>query len=404
MKTITTRLCILFLFLSLTSSAQDFMGFSMSNFSGITGAYLNPASTADSRAIVDIELGGVDFNLSNNYLNLNKEPLRHPLNFLDSNFQKQFLREPINGNTKNMFLGVSVHGPSFMIRLNPKNSIGFTSRVRTYVNMDGLEPALARQLYKGLKDTADAFQVLDNKKLNIEAMSWAEYGITYSHVFMDKGKHFLKAGATVKLLQGLGATYLTISDLHYHVTGKDTNAYVSAKASLGASSNMSLFPFKYTYPGMSILGLGGDIGAIYEYRPDYEKFKYDMDGQTNLDMRWMNKYKFKVGLSVLDIGRIKYNSSTDSRSYAGDINIWTVAKAQPKNVAALDSMMTAKTAALRTPVSNTFSMSLPTTISLQADYQIYRICYVGLIANYAFQFKGATNAIHELSRVAIVPR
>jgi outer membrane protein OmpA-like peptidoglycan-associated protein len=403
MKRIYTRIFIFLLFLTANASAQDFMGYSMSNYSGITGAFLNPASTADSRFRFDAELFGYDMNLKNNYYGISSTVFRHTKDFSDPNFNSKYLFEPTNGDTKYVFVGASIHLPSFMIRLNPKNSIGFTCRVRSYTNIDGLEPALARQFAKGLKDTADAFQILDNKNLNVEAMAWTEYGLTFSHVMMNKGKHFLKAGATAKLLQGLGAAYLNLRDLHYHVTGKDTNAYVSATAGVGYSSNFSSAPHAVNKAG-SFFGFGADLGVIYEYRPDYDKFKYDMDGETNLDMRWKNKYKFKFGLSLLDVGRINYSRSADSRNYTGDINIWSIAKTQPKNINALDSLLTAKAAALRNPVSGSFFMNLPTTISLQADYQIHNDFYAGLLANYAFQFKNAVNAIHEVSKIAVVPR
>ena len=400
MKILSTRLVILFLLFALNAGAQDFLGYSMSNYSGITGAFLNPASTADSRYRVDIELIGFDLNLNTNYVGLSKDPIFHKKDFSDPNFNAKYIFEPINGMTKYAFVNASIHLPSFMIRLNPKNSIGFTCRERTYLNMEGLEPALARQFYKGLKDSSDLFQTLDNKKLSIHAMSWAEFGITYSHVMMNSGKHFLKAGVTPKVLRGLGAGYVNLSDLHYHVTGKDTNAYASANAAYGYSSNFSSTSGATNKVG-SGFGLGADLGVVYEYRPDYEKFKYDMDGETNLDMRWKNKYKFRIGLSVLDIGSIKYNRSTDSRDYTGNINIWQVAKSV-KSLPNLDSLILAH--AVANPVSNTFRVNLPTTISLQADYHIYKDFYAGLLTNYAFQFKNDINGIHEVSRVALVPR
>ena len=37
--------------------------------------------------------------------------------------------------------------------------------------------------------------------------AWAEFGLTYGRVVMEKDKHFLKAGATIKYLAGAGGVF-----------------------------------------------------------------------------------------------------------------------------------------------------------------------------------------------------
>lgn len=53
-------------------------------------------------------------------------------------------------------------------------------------------------------------------------MAWADLGITYSRVLLDKDKHFLKAGATLKVVKGLAAMYAYSENFNYHFDNLDT--------------------------------------------------------------------------------------------------------------------------------------------------------------------------------------
>ena len=56
-------------------------------------------------------------------------------------------------------------------------------------------------------------------------------------------------------------------------------------------------------------GYGADFGLIYEWRPDYES--YDLNNAKAVDNNFkdLNKYKLRFGLSITDIGSIKYKNS-----------------------------------------------------------------------------------------------
>jgi hypothetical protein len=103
MNVFTRCLFFLMLFISVQAGAQDFMGYSMSNYAGITGAFLNPASTADSRFRFDAELIGADFHMSTNLLGLSKDAIKHSKDFKDTLFASKYLQEKINGDKKTFF-------------------------------------------------------------------------------------------------------------------------------------------------------------------------------------------------------------------------------------------------------------------------------------------------------------
>ena len=69
----------------------------------------------------------------------------------------------------------------------------------------------------------------------------------------------------------------------------------------------------------SKLGIGADVGLVYEWRPDWKKYKYDMDGKKDMWMRDKNKYKLKAGIAINDIGGMKYDKGGESNNF--NINV-----------------------------------------------------------------------------------
>ena len=58
------------------SNAQDFLGFNSSNYAGVTGIDLQPASIVDNRMKVDISLFGMNAQVYNNYIGLDPAALK----------------------------------------------------------------------------------------------------------------------------------------------------------------------------------------------------------------------------------------------------------------------------------------------------------------------------------------
>lgn len=449
------RLAILSLFIvsSLFAKAQDYLGFINSNYAGITAVHLNPANLADNRMIVDVDLIGMDMAFSNNYISIKHEALKKNNNYLspntstlfsfytkhrpafdnDSTFEETYLTERLNGDKKSVYLGTNITLPSFMITLDAKSAIGFSWRERNYVNVDGIEENLARQIYSGIDDTIGVLSPTNlnlfdkefhNKNLSIQYMSWAEYGGTYARVLMDEGSNFLKAGATLKVLQGLGAAYMFVDDLNYKFSDHDTLSIFNTEVSYGHSTNFEFDENRVKYKYVSNFALGGDLGVVYEYRPERDKFKYDMDGETGRDMKWKDKYKLKAGVSIIDMGGIKFKKGAYSHNFHADVQDWYT---HPLNFGGsytvIDSSVTPfDTITLQgappiTSFDDTlqrrfvmedgdpyFKMNLPTTINLTVDYNIWKTFYANITYAYAFKWSKNRDKVHDISTISFTPR
>lgn len=414
----------LFLSTSLIAQGQDFLGYANSNYAGVSGVNLNPASIADSRFKFDILIVGTSLNFSNNYVGMKKTALAHPNKsllaalkdstgnsfpaFQDDDFQNKYLFRKDNDSKKSIMLSNRIQFPSLMVTINNKSAIALTGEMRSYINVDGIQSDLAQLLWTGFEDTTLWNKNITNDHLSVQYMSWLEFGADYARVIVDKKKNFLKAGIRPKLLLGLGSAYLFADNLEYLTNNNDTLTFFQSNIQYGHSTNFD-FPenkgIAYNLRGtVSHPGIGLDIGLIYEWRPNYQDYKYEMDGETDLWRKSKNKYKLRAGLSIVDIGSITYDRGPLSKSFIADVNQWNVSalKFDSLPIQAWDDTLTNRFTSI--PEGNSYKMNLPTTISTQIDYNIWKDFYVNFTGSYAVQWTKNANKVHDLTSVSITPR
>ncbi len=424
MKKITLAL-FSFCTIPFLSDAQDFLPYANSNYAGVSGVDLNPACIVDSRYKVDILLGGFSFNFSNNYVGMKKNALAHPNGsfmsaikdttgngfpaFNDSLFQQNYLTTRDNADVKSVFLSNRIQLPSFMITIDDKSAFALTGEIRSMVNVDGFEEPLAQLAYYGFDKPELWTQKFTNDHVSIQYMSWMEFGADYARVLVDNNANFFKMGIRPKLLLGLGSAYLFADNMEYLANNKDTLTFFDSHIQYGHSTNFDFPPDKpvsYNLKGtVSHPGIGLDFGMVYEWRPDYQKYKYDMDGETNLWMKSKSKYKLRAALSVTDLGSIKFDRGLLSNNFIANVNQWNVHALDFSGgypIRSLDDTLRKRFPPITT--SKTYKMNLPLCISTQLDYQIWKDIYVNFTGTFAMQWKKNPNKVHELSAMTITPR
>jgi len=385
------------------SYGQDFLGYSNSNYAGVSGIDLNPATIADSRYKFDMTLVGFSGKFSNNYLGVTPAGRKFIVKGDTGEFnQQKYLHERVGSNLKSIFLSQQLVVPSFMITLSSKDAFALTFRERAMFNCDGAEQDIAHKLYDGFEDTLDQYQHYSNKHFSTDVMVWAEYGATYARVIKDDGDKFLKAGARLKLLHGITGAYANINNFDFAFESDTTISLSNTDVTYGSSKifNDSTGSIPKFSPGV-----GFDLGAVFEWRPEREKYRYNMDGKTGLDMRWKDKYKLRIGFSILDIGKVKFKEST-LRSLTADIknfNLDSLSADTSKNKDVdIDSLFKARFQ-MQEGIQ-TMKMHLPTAISMQVDYNIWKDFYANFTAYYAFKFTKSKAKVHDLTTFSITPR
>ncbi len=415
---------VLLLFLVGVASAQNFGGYVPDNYSGIYGVGLQPASVADSRLIFDVNVIGFSATTWNNYLGIKGRSASG--NIFDppssSNWQTgSYTRNPKTDKNYYAYLNTDIVMPlSFMLTTSRKAGIGFTIRNRSFLNADRLNGMLVNTAYEENKNPEYYNKRIDAGRMRYAVANYNDFGLTYGRVLVDKEEHFIKAGATFKLIQGLAGSYMYARDLQMTILNDTLADFHSVDIDYASGTNIppatptptpSPNPdwerlkgvFKASFP----TGVGADFGVVYEYRPDIHKYEYTIDGKTQR-FRFENKYKFKAGVSLLDVGYVAFKRQTQVANFTGvdrdSVKIRFNSSGGGGGVINSISGFFNNNFTTSVEDSTTFRMALPTAISAQFDYKITDNLYVS--ANYygAFKRNGWAKSIHGISNFTIAPR
>ncbi len=434
---------------SCASNAQNYLGIHSSNYAGVMGTDLNPASFVDGRFKVDINLASVNFGFWTNagYFDTQDMPKWWLKSFKqdnlgtnsaggdslgvvpggtnvhndwilpDSTFSDRYIFRNYDETSKKtigIYNNIQIDVLNFMFHINPKIAVGFASKFRSITNIDDLDPKLAILAENGLDYSALWNQQFNESLLDVNHMSWMEYGFIYSQVLKDDGEHFMKAGGKAKWLSGISAAYLHTSNLEYNLLNSDTSQYLSGDFEYGYSNNIDGYVDGTTTGGFpksaSKFGLGLDLGFVYEWRPDWKDYKYDMDGETNIWRRDQEKYKIRVGASILDIGGMKFEKGDVTSDFnVNTSNLFDLGTFDSANNFAqfdsiIDSLNTNVPGWTANPeTSRTFFMSTPTAFSLQFDYHIWKYFYVNTTAMISIQNRKNPHRVRTANQFSITP-
>ena len=431
-----------------TNSAQEYLGLRQSNFSGIMGSDLNPASIADSRYRFDVLLFGTYLGAYQNHMVFNTKKMPYwwgksfdsedkiadawmtdeDLNLLVSADSIDYYKnrgegqmfEIDNGDKRrSAFINIELDVLNFMVTLDRKRAIGFQIRNRTFFNLDDASPELIRLATHGFDFKKVFDQQINDEKLNLSMNSWIEYNLNYAQILSDKEEHFFKVGGKLKFLQGVGSFYLHSKNLNFNIKNDSTANAISGDFDYGYSDNLGGFVEPDNdaeeFSGSNIkdftskLGLGVDVGVVYEWRPDWQQYKYEMDGETDLWMRDKNKYKLRVGFAVNDIGGMRYEKGGMSNNFSINVGLFDLTKFDDtQGFTSLDSTLTSFVDSSFVTFNNSddreFYMNLPTHANFDVDYHIYKNFYANFYTRINLIFNSDANAVHYPTSFALTPR
>lgn len=420
-----------------SAQSQDFLPFANDNYAGITGVYLNPASIANSRYIVDVALIGASVYRYNNFLSVDRKYVKKY--YLNPNatytnldgttttwknvdaIKEGLWKEKLNGVDKWLNSGIQLQALNFMVSINPKWAVGFTARGRQNVNVNDISEVFAHSAFNDMSvydywygNSGDTYY---NANMSINIHRWAEYGLTGAGVLFQNDEHMLKGGITLKLLQGLGVLYLNSEITGIQIEDDENIGFYSedgygTRFGYGTAGDLSSISLN---TASKSLGVGVDLGFIYEWRPEYRKYLYDMDGQTDLERKDLNKYKLRIGFSMTDLGYIKYKKGNGSQDFIlnGSHNISTISSyfnlfsrdyLKIKDIDQFTGEVN-KIADTDTTGKTEFGMVTPTALSVQIDYKVMDHFYVNFTPYFAIrQTNNVTVKTHTYTIVSLTPR
>lgn len=422
--------------LPIIGRSQNYLGVHGSNYAGVMATDLQPASFVDSRFVVDVNLASFNFGAWTNagYYDTRDMPKWWTKSFLDTAIYnswapsdgQEFLDKYVtrryseNGTkTIGLYNNVQIDVLNFMFHVKPKIAVGAAVKFRSVTNVDDIDPNLAILLENDWDYSSLWDKKFNEELLDLNHLTWMEYGLIYSQVLKDDGEHFMKFGAKPKWLSGIAAAYMHTKNFQYNVDNDSTFSHLSGDVSYGVSEGLmydatdgsTTVGLSNFLKGSSKFGIGLDLGFVYEWRPDWKEYKYDMDGETNIWRRDREKYKMRAGISILDIGGMKFAKGGLSRDFSVNTDnpfyfreAFEGASSLQEVDERIDSLVV-NNPDWTSPEEpgETFFMSMPTSISLQYDYHIWKFFYVNATGIIGVQNRNNPHRVRVPNQFTITP-
>src|SRR5579859_2831762 len=359
-KLIILLLCVV---TSVCIFGQQNLGIRNSNYAGIQGALLNPSSIADSKLKWDVNVLSAGEVFDNTFLYAPKSAL----NFfgfkriVEGSIHENLFLTHFDPQHPNKLYDVSfsteILGPSFFVGIGKKYKIGLTVAGRTYANIRDITGNMGQNAYVYLLSSNLWNTSFHDHTARLNSMGWLEYGLHYATVLYKEGRDELKAGLSVNYLQGGAAAYFKNTNITYTIV--DTTHLLFSNSSIDyGRTEIDDYKHIHNYGDLNHgHGFGMDIGFTYVHLKD------DKDG-----------YLYRIGISLIDIGTITFNRNAATyhlQATSADFSNWHQSKFSG-NVQ-LDQTLSAvfyQGDSSKSHTSDRFNMSLPSAISLQADWNI----------------------------------
>ena len=377
----------LFAFASFCSAnAQSYLGYVHDNYAGVQGVLYNPASIVDSRFKTDINLFSISSSVTNDLYGVKIFDVFKDGYDFDLEAKKSF------SNANNAAFNTDVMGPSVMFNIAPKHSLAIFTRARAFINVVDVNGQVINDI---TKDNSSTFPTATLGSPNAVGNSWGELGISYAAVLYQRGQHFLKGGITAKYLQGVA---------NYHFQGTNIsvkyddfgNPFLDRFTTTGDAVYGSSQDFS-TNSDLEIdsksRGFGVDLGLVYEWRPEYTADRADIN-----DLKEVNKYKLRFGISVTDIGSMKYDKGVrNSYDLTG-----TFTQDDFDDYDNFDEFM--KGEFTPTVINGTVKSYLPTALHADVDWNIHNKFYLNANGDLGVVSKNKLNQNSIANRVSLTPR
>lgn len=379
-------------------SAQEMLGISNSNFAGNMGMGLNPSLFVGSPYRHEFNAISGDLFIDNDYVYLQKRssPIVSSIN--GEAIPEERIKDYYDSDNKSAYGNVFLRGPSY-IQNKQKFSWGIHTAFRANISATGVPFHLAKYIKEGFDYIPQHDNLYLSEPFKAAVMDWGEVGGTYGRkIFERRDKGYLAAAITLKFLMGFNAMYINMSEFDYILPSADTLIVNSATGEYGHAlsdgDNALAKPLR-------IRGFGGgaDIGLTY-YRG-----KVHGAGDCNKTSEIRKKYKYRLGISVIDIGFIKFSKQSKVFNFENASTLWPGI-----DTVKFNSMMYTDTSIsnhfLGDPYASQsgsgFNMFTPTAISVQFDYCIMPRIYANATIIQAIPLSKI--AIVRASQFSITPR
>ncbi len=407
--------------------AQHPMGLVVGDLNTPYAYSLNPAltrSNLSNRAYIN--WWGASVNLNNNFMNYNA-PFRisawinndYPSDKVATNgtlsFDQSWL--PVDESVKEWKLNYlnEVHGPSIFIPLDHFGGFGFGVKAVSGFSIDGVNSDLGSILRFGMGQpnlggiNKLIGKTIDQSEFSINGEKYHEWFMSFSGYTEDDAINSWRWGFTTKFLLGMGMVHLGSDNLSATIVNNQNidlnqlNARYYHTNDQSASSILS-GPFGLKFDEVNGAGFGGDLGFMYEFRPNA---KPNYGGINFCDKEKFEQYKWKFGASITDLGFISYDGrGSEITSLVGNYTIdkdIVNALQYSQGSDRFDRVDDRFFQPLNAESVNNFISYLPTALNVQFDNALNNHVHLGAYWTQNLKSKNSVG-LKRASYLSIVPR
>ncbi len=323
------------LLLSSKAQAQHPLGLMVGDYNSPYSYSLNPAlarTNPGNRAYVN--WWGASLNLENNFMKYNA-PIRlgawiredYPAEYTNINgslaFQQDWL--PVDKTVQDWKLNYlnEVYSPSFFFPIEDIGAFGFGVKSVSGFSINGLNPQFGSVVRYGMPEIENQIgNTINQSEFSINTEKYQEWFFTFAGYDNPSKIHSWRWGVTAKMLLGMGIAHLGSDNLSFDIVDDKTiniNQLNSRLYYSAGSMRTMQHPFGLKFDWVEGVGLGTDLGVMYEHRPNALKYK----GFDWCESEKSLAYSWKFGMSITDLGFISYWGNSSNITSLGNQN-WTI--------------------------------------------------------------------------------
>ena len=371
--------------------SQNAFGATPSNYSPTNGVVINPANMSNAKTFLDINVLGLGSYTNNNFVFLGNTNLIQTFKGTYNNdIAYDRRRKPISG-----FNRTFVSGPGATWNKGD-HSIGLSLNGRSYTGVQSL-PSYARPFIEnGVSDYTLQHDIDYNaKNIRIASLNFAEIKASYAYTFLKTGKNYFTGGVSLKKLYSIAGGAANIYDASFNVDNDSIIKVYNFNADAMYTKNAG-------FKGKG--GMGMDIGITYQKM--LRECQSYLPHTSSSGCRYV-PYKYKLGLSIIDIGSLKFKA--DDVSFAGyDFNSqyeWLHYNSIKQDNDPLSIFSSQESDITKGTVKKTNKIKLPTFISAQFDYNIWASAiYVNATIVQGIPHGKKSFGIRHANSISITPR
>jgi len=396
-------------FIAKNDYAQELLGVTLGNYKGTAGLILNPAGMTSNKTYIDINVVTADVFFRNNYLHIPKEDFiiwnifKKDYNYPTYGKYNRYVTEYKNENIKEGIVNVRALGPSIMVQVG-RHAFGFTTGIRYLMTGANLPWDIAEFGYNGVDYTPLHNIEFDDYDADFNTNTWMEIGLSYAYDIYKSYDQQLTVGISLKKLWGYSGGYISANNVNYIVIDDSTINIKNLDSEVGFSlpvdyDNNDFISTGSTFRGS---GIGLDIGAVFVKKRNVNLNKWR---GKKLCSQTYDDYIYRIGVSILDIGRVKYATNTQLHSFDDVSKYWT--SVDTINYTNINNLMSQLSETFygdpsESLISNSMKIGLPTALSLQFDFNFQNNLYLGGMWIHPLRINMHT--LRRPAQVALVPR